>query len=443
MRAAFSIRSGLTLAGLACLSVAVLIVRSGLADDTEPSERVILMTNGRVLTGFASRNAGGWLVEQANGRVQVPIEQVNVVANNLADAYRKQRDAVVEPTPATHLALAQWCISYRLHNEARDELRKCVKLDPEHSAARKLLRRLDDMLDPPQVKTTPKDQIVLKTGDGFVVPDAESLGGLSNEAAAGYTLRIQPLLINKCGNASCHGSTTPAEKPEGFHLIPVRPGTSGHRMYTERNLAEVLRYIDIQEPGLSPLVAIPQGTHAGSPSVFSGAAGNTQIKMLRAWIKTVAQEKRTEEEELLDRPSLATKKRPSQREGRGSAADPLDDPDQPMTIAAGVGAPSGVSANEGRRATMSTRPERVAGEGESLPTARNVSRASKAATAQQALPHGERPLDASSNTTGTGSDRKSTVDARGKSLDGAEDLPSDDPFDPDIFNRRFHSRPRR
>lgn len=443
MRAAFSFKSGLILAGLACLSVAVLIVRSGLADDSEPSERVILMTNGRVLTGFASRNAGGWLVEQANGRLQVPIEQVNLVANNLTDAYRKQRDAVVEPTPATHLALAQWCISYRLHNEARDELRKCVKLDPEHSAARKLLRRLDDMLDPPQVKTTPKNQIVLKTGDGFVVPDAESLGGLSHEAAAGYTLRIQPLLINKCGNASCHGSTTLAEKPEGFHLIPVRPGTSGHRMYTERNLAEVLRYIDIQEPGLSPLVAIPQGTHGGSASVFSGAAGNTQIKMLRAWIKTVAQEKRTEEEELLDRPSIATKKRPSHREGRGNTADPLDDPDQPTTIAAGVGAPSSVSANEGRRATMSTQPERVANESD-VPAvaAKSGSGVPKASTGRRALLHGERPLDASSNTSGT-ANRQSTVDARGKSLDGAEDLPSDDPFDPDIFNRRFHSRPRR
>lgn len=441
MRAGWTIKSGLVLAGLACLTITVLIVKSALADDTEARERVILMTNGRVLTGFASRNAGGWLVEQANGRVQVPIDQVNVVANNLADAYRKQRDAVVEPTPATHMALAQWCISYRLHNEARDELRKCMKLDPEHSAARKLLRRLDDMLDPPEIKTTLKDQMVLKTGDGFVVPDAESLGGLSNEVAAGYTLRIQPLLINKCGNASCHGSTSPAEKPEGFHLIPVRPGTNGHRMYTERNLAEVLRYVDVQEPSLSPLIAIPQGTHGGSAGVFHGAAGSTQIKMLRAWIKTVAQEKKTEEEELQNRPSIAARKRRPTAEGRGTRPDPLDDPEQPTAIAAGVGAPSGHAPNEGRRAAMSTKPEQVAGQEELAPTSKS-GRPSRVGNRAETSLQSEASLSGR-NENGTTTERKLPNDTKAGSSESAEDQRSDDPFDPDIFNRRFHSRPRR
>ncbi len=442
MRVGLTVKSGLALAGFACLSIAVLIVKSALADDTEARERVILMTNGRVLTGFASRNAGGWLVEQSNGRVQVPIEQVNVVANNLADAYRKQRDAVVEPTPATHMALAQWCISYRLHNEARDELRKCMKLDPEHTSARKLLRRLDDMLDPPEIKSSLKDQLVLKSGDGFVVPDAESLGGLSNEVAAGYTLRIQPLLINKCGNASCHGTTTPAEKPEGFHLIPVRPGTNGHRMYTERNLAEVLRYVDVQEPSLSPLVAIPQGTHGGTAGVFHGAAGNTQIKMLRAWIKTVAQEKKTEEEELQDRPSIVAKKRRPTAEGRGTRPDPLDDPDQPTAIAAGTGAPGAHSPNEARRAAMSTKPEQVAHEADLTATSK-IGRPSKLGGRPQTLLHGETSLLPAQNESGAATERKPTNDLKTSSSERAEDQPSDDPFDPDIFNRRFHSRPRR
>lgn len=432
MRAVISFNPAVVLAALFGLSIAVSIVSSTRADESDARERVILMKNGRVLTGVAARNAGGWLIEQNNGRVQVPIEQVNLVANNLIDAYRQQRDSVVEPTPATHMSLAQWCISYRLHGEARDELRKCLNLDPEHSGARKLLRRLDDMLDPPVAKSTPKDQIVLKSHDGFLVPDAESLGGLSNEAAAAFTQRVQPLLMNKCGNASCHGTSGPATKHDGFHLIAVRPGSNGHRLYTERNLAEVLRYVDLEDPSLSPLVAIPQGTHAGTAGVFNGSSGNGQLKMLRAWIKTVAEEKRTEEEELRSRPSIASKLRKPKGETSANRPDPLDDNiDQPKTIAAGVGAPSGPSA---RNTTMSTKPERLAKSDDSMMTA-----AEDAATPSRS----DRQLQPPRSAGEAAAERKSPNDPKAKPTYRSDDEPSDDPFDPDLFNRRFHSRPRR
>lgn len=431
MRAVTSFNTGVVLAALFSLSIAVSIVSSTQADESDARERVILMKNGRVLTGVAARNAGGWLLEQSNGRLQVPIEQVNLVANNLVDAYRQQRDSVVEPTPATHMSLAQWCISYRLHGEARDELRKCLNLDPEHSGARKLMRRLDDMLDPPVAKTTPKDQIVLKSHDGFLVPDAESLGGLSNEAAAAFTQRIQPLLMNKCGNASCHGTTTPPTKPEGFHLMAVRPGSNGHRLYTERNLAEVLRYVDLEDPSLSPLVAIPQGTHAGTAGVFNGTSGNGQLKMLRAWIKTVAEEKRTEEEELRSRPSIASKLRKPKGEPLANRPDPLDDDiDLPKTKAAGAGPLSNPFA---RNTTMSTKPERVAQTDDSTAT-----------TIEDATllpPRAERP--APKSAAEAAAERKSPTDPKAKPSYQDDDAPSDDPFDPNIFNRRFHSRPRR
>lgn len=431
MRAVASFNTGVVLAALFSLSIAVSIVSSTQADESDARERVILMKNGRVLTGVAGRNAGGWLLEQSNGRVQVPIEQVNLVANSLVDAYRQQRDSVAEPTPATHMNLAQWCISYRLHGEARDELRKCLNLDPEHTGARKLMRRLDDMLDPPVAKSTPKDQIVLKSHDGFLVPDAESLGGLSNETAAAFTQRVQPLLMNKCGNASCHGTTTPPTKPDGFHLMAVRPGSNGHRLYTERNLAEVLRYVDLEDPSLSPLVAIPQGTHAGTAGVFNGSSGNGQLKMLRAWIKTVADEKRTEEEELRSRPSIASKLRKPKGEPLANRPDPLDgEIDLPKSTTVSAGALSNPFA---RNTTMSTRPERVAQADESVATTIEDATSLPPRTERQA------PKSAAE----AAAERKSPTDPKTKPSYQDDDAPSDDPFDPNIFNRRFHSRPRR
>lgn len=404
------------------------------SDDAETRERVIVLNSGRVMSGFASRNAGGWLVEQPNGRVQVPEDQVRVVGNSLIDTYRQQRDAVAEPTPASHVALAQWCISYRLHDEARDELRKCLKLDPEHSTARKLLRRLDDILDVAKVKPTTVERPPQRTADGFLTPDAESLGGLSNESAINFTQRIQPLLMNKCGNASCHGTTTPPEKPDGFHLLPVRSGANANRRYTERNLAEVMRYVDLQQPSLSPLMTLPQGAHGGTAGVFSGTNGNAQIKMLRTWIKTVAEEKRAEEAEWNGRPLLVGKALPVPPPSalpptavpRPLPVDPSDDEYSaaPLLRTAGVGLPPAdpvqKAAIPGNRAIGSTTPPSFSGAPVELTAAQR---------------HGQpletvRPLQKSESIRS---------DAAKPERTKAEERP-DDPFDPDLFNRKFHGR---
>lgn len=354
------------------LSIVVSMALSVEADEGTRRDRVIVMNSGRILTGQMTRNAGGWLVEQPNGRVQVPIEEVKLIADNLRDAYRKQRDAIVEPTPGTHIMLAQWCISYRLHDEARDELKKCLKRDPDHEEARRLLARLDESL---AAKPAPVSNGVIpwKSGDGFVVPDVESLGGLSKEAGATFTAKIQPLLLNKCGNASCHGATS----DNGFKLHSIRLGTTGHRMYTERNLAEVLRYIDLSDPALSPLLAVPQGTHAGAAAIFHGPQSSEQLKSLRSFVKLVAREKQNNERELARRPTVIDKK-------RASAADTEEGMIVPAAATVSASRPKGTSSK---------------------------------------LPSDSAPQELTDN------DEASPLDAA-----------TNDAFDPEVFNRQFHGR---
>jgi len=393
--------------------------RSLLAQD-EPGERVIVMSTGRVLKGFATRNAGGWLVEQSTGRVQVPIEQVSVVASSLADAYRRQRDSVVKPTPATHLALAQWCVTYRLYDEAQAELRECLQLDPENTSARRLLRRLDDAVAAPGPavdRAAPRLNL-----NSFDVQEAESLGGLSTDAAIMFTQRIQPLLINKCGNASCHGTTTTAQRPrEGFQLLNVRAGTSAHRLYTERNLAEVIRYLDLDDPALSPLVAIPKDAHGGISTVFVGASGDSQHRMLRDWVKHVAEERRKDEQLAAARPKLDTR---SPREYVQQAAATQAVPArQPINPPAELD-PAGNSAGPRPIATLSP------GSSASIATDRDA-RPTRSDTSDPAgLPSHNREARPTADRAGSHSGDRA----------GTSDVPDTaDPFDPDAFNRKYHA----
>ena len=290
----------------ACLGLATMAVRGEQGDGHDPEDtrdRLVMLTSGRILSGQVSRNAGGYLVEQANGRVQISTEEVRFVVNDLKEAYRQQRDSVVHPTPSTHVALANWCISHRLNDEARDELKKCLKADPEHEEARRLLQRLTDTMRVglPPVVTPPAP---LKTSDGFLQPNVESLGGLSRETATLFTSRIQPILLNKCGNASCHGPTA----TNGFRLSNARSGGNGSRQNSERNLAEALRYIDIDDVSQSQLLSLSSGGHGGRGSIFTGPAASDQFKLLRSWALTVAREKQAEASELEQMPKITGKK---------------------------------------------------------------------------------------------------------------------------------------
>ena len=290
----------------ACLGLATMAVRGeqGASPDPEDTrERLVMLTSGRILSGVVSRNAGGYLVEQQNGRVQVSSEEVKFVVNDLKEAYRQQRDSVVHPTPSTHVALANWCISHRLNDEARDELRKCLKSDPDNEEARRLLQRLTDTmragLAPAAAPPAP-----LKTNDGFLQPNVESLGGLSRETATLFTSRIQPILLNKCGNASCHGTTA----SNGFRLYNARNSGNGSRQNSERNLAEALRFIDFDDVSQSQLLTLSTGGHGGKGAIFTGPAAADQFKLLRSWALTVAREKQAEANELEQLPRITGKK---------------------------------------------------------------------------------------------------------------------------------------
>lgn len=270
---------------------------------TQNAEQLVVMTDGRILYGVVQRHAVGFYVERSNGNILVPKEQVRCIARDLADAYRLQREQMLDPTSAALIQLAEWCISYRLYDEAGQELKRALRRDPENETARRMLAKLEDRLRvaPQQATPTPRVDPV-----GLVAADVESLGGLSKELASEFTTRIQPLLINKCGNASCHGFSSRSE----FRLAHVRNGSANHRLSSQQNLALVLKKVDFSEPAISPLLQRSQGAHGGATfAIFGGAGGTEQLKTLETWVLAVAREHQQEAEKLAKRASLRPAKR--------------------------------------------------------------------------------------------------------------------------------------
>lgn len=272
---------------------------------TPPSNlQVLVLIDGRILRGGIFPQAGGYSVERPNGTLMINREQVRCVARDLPDAYRRQREGMTDPTASDLIQLAEWGISYRLYDNARDELKRALKRDPENETARLMLTRLEEQLLATRQPPSPAPL----NGEGYVVPQVESLGGLSRSAASQFTGRIQPLLVNKCGGASCHGG----ESPQDFRLTNVRLESANHRHAAERNLSAVLKQIDIHEPLRSPLLDVSRGAHGGMRTpLFTGAQGAEQQKLLKNWVQIVAKERQAEESTLAKRPALKPNDRAS------------------------------------------------------------------------------------------------------------------------------------
>lgn len=282
------------------------------AENSKPGgapAKMLVLKNGKLVEGRISQSAGGYVVDRPNGTMLIPFDRVSFEAQDRKDAYQKVRSKMPAKSARSNIALARWCLTYNMLDETESELRQALELEPYCEEARTMLRRLEEIRNPDQPlhKDTPSAEP--KTSDGFLAPDVESLGGFTKESAQEFVVRVQPILINKCGNASCHGGATTRD---GFQLNSVRSGR-GNRTAAERNLAAVLHYVDFQSPEASELLTIPRGSHGGSRAIFFGPKAAEQWDTLRDWVVKASKEQRAQSSTRSDRGQLAKAGRPQSR----------------------------------------------------------------------------------------------------------------------------------
>lgn len=269
-----------TCCAAACLPVLLLGL---LYADDSTNAKLLVLKSGRVVSGRISESAGGYIVEKPKGSMVIPFDQVAFPARDLRDAYRRmQQQQHYGAAAETYLATARWCVTYQLFDEARSELRKALELEEQNAEARLMLRRLDDVLGAPSATSAVSKQ----QGTGSAeAPDARSLAGLSQQTARTYVTRVQPILLHKCGNASCHGSAS----GNAFRLTH----TTTHRVFAERNLAMTLKLVDSGRPEESPLLLVPQGNHGPhGETIFHGSIGAQQLETLRRWVLAAVEDQK-------------------------------------------------------------------------------------------------------------------------------------------------------
>ena len=258
-----------------------------LRDVQNSEEKLLVMTNGRVVSGQLTHRTGGYDVALPAGRMFIPEKQIRFQADSMDDAYHRMRGTLAELTPNTHLQLARWCLANNLNAYARREALDALHLDPHRTDAQRMLESLVREQNRKLHVSTPQmttEQFQRSQLEQSVAPERRSLGGLPADRAKEFTQRIQPLMTNKCGNTRCHGAGR-----NSFSLVTLR--RSANSVSSEQNLAAILNQIDFRNPDQSPVLQATQGLHGGNRQpLFPGQTGGRQLDVLREWVRDVARE---------------------------------------------------------------------------------------------------------------------------------------------------------
>ena len=128
-----------------------MLLQGARADDAAagaPQSQLLVLRNGEVLAGKVARSDDHYVVQLPNGQVRVKNADVEMVCDNLEEAYRRKRAALQAGDVPQHLALAQWCLHHQLLAPAGDELVDVVHTDPENPMIGVLQHRLKMAKEP-------------------------------------------------------------------------------------------------------------------------------------------------------------------------------------------------------------------------------------------------------------------------------------------------------
>ncbi len=262
------------------VSTAWVGLAQGPAVASQSDEGVLLLRNGSLLRGEITHTGGSFDVVVEGGRIHVKADDVEFHCRTLEEGYQRKRALIQPGDPRAHLNLAQWCQRYGLLESAAEELARARALDPTHPLIPLVERRIKMSLCRPQPAERPAER-------ADPAPSPEELDQSIREMPPGsveeFTQTIQPLLVNRCSTAGCHGPGS----DHAFRLLRIPPGKSASRRLTQRNLHGTLAWIDRDEPARSKLLTVPVRPHGSADAIFTDHQ-HDQYQRIVNWVHWVA-----------------------------------------------------------------------------------------------------------------------------------------------------------
>lgn len=198
------------------------------------AERTVVLKNGNVLQGEVEQRADRILVQTPTSLLRFSPTDVDIVSHDLRSAYREKAASTSGERPEAISELLLWSLRVGLKHEAYVQLAHLRRRWPDYPQLSLLADRVRSHRSDrettllPTPSPTPRDT-------QFAHDHIEKL---SKPVVADFVRSIQPLMLNRCGNASCHGRATSTS----FSLVGTSYSGVPARL-THRNLGATLRQL--------------------------------------------------------------------------------------------------------------------------------------------------------------------------------------------------------
>jgi hypothetical protein len=243
------------------------------------AEQFVVLRNGEVLSGHVARQADRCVITTSNSEIRVPSKDVDFICKSLDEAYQLQRNRVIAGRIDDHLNLADWCLRQNLVGYAAREIAAAMEIDPRSPRVEVLDRRLRREEESSQARQNPTVANVA----AVPVVSAEELERLvrclPGNTVEMFTSTIQPMLLNNCATAGCHGPSSTSK------YVLLRPGIGElpQRRLTQRNLYNTLSWVDHANPADSKILAAAKQPH-GTDQASAAALSATHYQELATWV---------------------------------------------------------------------------------------------------------------------------------------------------------------
>ena len=258
------------------------------AENPSLRQGILLLRNGQLLGGQYTLTGVGYEVRlNGGGVIRLREDQVEFTSDSIDEVYLFRRASHVNSSATAHLKMASWCLANQLYEYADNHLKEAIRIDPREKGIIPIQSRLA-IARSPQKATAPKTQIQkrsLASNETIAI----RVNALEPSVIQSFVSRIQPLLLNRCAVAGCHGVNSHSE----FRLLDSRWTKTTPKTISYRNLYNTTRYLNFANPPESRLLTQATTKHGKSSSAPLSLAEPAKINSLVNWVRlttTVKQE---------------------------------------------------------------------------------------------------------------------------------------------------------
>jgi hypothetical protein len=264
---------------------------SATAQEAQPGA-LLLKETDRVLEGNIVRRGDFFEVEIASqSRVSIPAVKVAHFGSTVEDLYVFKKQSISQWSVGDHYQLTRWCLLNNLLDHAADHYMEVAQRAADHPRVKQLAVELEKRLvQEPDFReflglasNTPVPAALpakpnTETSDVVTASSHAYNTARHPEIARRFSDRVQPILMNRCSQAACHGVQSANQ------LKLMEPYAKNYAHITSDNLASVLGHVSANPNELSPLIRFATRPHGIQRAAAIELTETGLLNELQSWI---------------------------------------------------------------------------------------------------------------------------------------------------------------